>query len=142
MTGTIQNAGSLIATRDLHQIKPTSLNLSRQAPLCKLVKRNAVVRVQLQSYGTVQRSDFSHSTGRHPQEVSDGCEFDWLQAVNGVNAIVCCSPLTEQIFFFIEYSKLRDLYSLPNIVRVVKLRRMMWAGHVAHVGRGEVCTGF
>ena len=38
--------------------------------------------------------------------------------------------------------ELRDLYSLPNIVRVVKLRRMMWAGHVAHVGRGEVCTGF
>jgi hypothetical protein len=24
-----------------------------------------------------------------------------------------------------------DLYSLPNIVRVVKLRRMRWAGHVA-----------
>ena len=35
--------------------------------------------------------------------------------------------------------ELRDLYSLPNIVRVVKSRRMRWAGHV---GRGEVCTGF
>src|SRR5215510_16575000 len=27
-----------------------------------------------------------------------------------------------------------DLYSLPNIVRVVKLRRMRWEGHVAHMG--------
>ena len=27
-----------------------------------------------------------------------------------------------------------DLYSLPNIVRVVKLRRMRWAGHVARMG--------
>jgi len=69
------------------------------------VKRDAVVRAQLQSYGTVQRSDFSHSTGRHPQEVPDWCEFDWLQAVNGVHVIACCAPLTEQIFFFIEYSK-------------------------------------
>jgi len=38
--------------------------------------------------------------------------------------------------------KLRDLYSLPNIVRVVKSRRMRWAGHVAGMGEGEVCTGF
>ena len=38
--------------------------------------------------------------------------------------------------------ELRDLYSLPNIVRVVKSRRMRWAGHVARMGRGEVCTGF
>ena len=27
--------------------------------------------------------------------------------------------------------ELNDLYSLPNIVRVVKSRRMRWAGHVA-----------
>jgi len=38
--------------------------------------------------------------------------------------------------------ELRDLYSLPNIVRVVKSRRMRWAGHVARMGEGEVCTGF
>jgi len=38
--------------------------------------------------------------------------------------------------------ELRDLYSLPNIVRAVKSRRMRWAGHVARMGRGEVCTGF
>ena len=32
---------------------------------------------------------------------------------------------------------LSDLYSLPNIVRVVKSRRMKWAGHVAHMGEGR-----
>ena len=30
--------------------------------------------------------------------------------------------------------KLHHLYSLPNIVRVVKSRRMRWAGHVACMG--------
>ena len=32
---------------------------------------------------------------------------------------------------------LRDLYSLPNIVRVVKSRRMRWPGHVARMGEGR-----
>ena len=30
-----------------------------------------------------------------------------------------------------------DLYSLPNIVRVVKSRRMRWAGNVARMGEGR-----
>jgi hypothetical protein len=30
--------------------------------------------------------------------------------------------------------ELNDLYSLPNIVRVVKSRKMRWAGHVARMG--------
>ena len=30
--------------------------------------------------------------------------------------------------------ELNALYSLPNIVRVVKSRRMRWAGHVARMG--------
>ena len=33
--------------------------------------------------------------------------------------------------------ELRDLYSLHNIVRVVKSRRMRWAGHVARMGEGR-----
>ena len=32
--------------------------------------------------------------------------------------------------------ELRDLYSLPNIVRVVK-SRIRWAGHVARMGEGR-----
>jgi hypothetical protein len=38
--------------------------------------------------------------------------------------------------------ELHSLYSSPNIVRVIKSRRMRWAGHVARMGRGEVFTGF
>ena len=30
--------------------------------------------------------------------------------------------------------ELNDLYCSPNIVRVIKSRRMRWAGHVAHMG--------
>jgi hypothetical protein len=30
--------------------------------------------------------------------------------------------------------ELNDLYSSPIIIRVIKLRRMRWAGHVAYVG--------
>jgi hypothetical protein len=38
--------------------------------------------------------------------------------------------------------ELHDLYSLPNIMRVIKSRRMRWAGHVARMGRREACTEF
>jgi len=33
--------------------------------------------------------------------------------------------------------ELRDLYSLPNIVRVVKSRRMRWARQVARMGKAR-----
>ena len=33
--------------------------------------------------------------------------------------------------------KLNDLYASPNIVRVIKSRRMRWAGHVARMGEGR-----
>ena len=33
--------------------------------------------------------------------------------------------------------ELRDLYSRPSIVRVVKSRRMRWEGHVALMGEGR-----
>jgi hypothetical protein len=33
--------------------------------------------------------------------------------------------------------ELKDLYSLPNFVRVVKSRRLRWAGHVARMGEGR-----
>jgi hypothetical protein len=33
--------------------------------------------------------------------------------------------------------ELHNLYSLPNIIRIIKSRRMRWAGHVARMG-GEV----
>ena len=33
--------------------------------------------------------------------------------------------------------ELSDLYSLPNIVRVVKSRKMRWGRHVARMGQGR-----
>ena len=34
--------------------------------------------------------------------------------------------------------ELNELYSLPNIVRVIKLRRMRWAGHIESMGERRV----
>jgi hypothetical protein len=33
--------------------------------------------------------------------------------------------------------ELNDLYSTPNILRVIKSRRMRWVGHVARMGKGR-----
>jgi hypothetical protein len=33
--------------------------------------------------------------------------------------------------------ELDDLYSSPNIIRVIKSRKMRWAGHVARMGEGR-----
>jgi hypothetical protein len=38
--------------------------------------------------------------------------------------------------------KLSDLYFLPNIMKVIKLRRMRWAEHVASMGGGWHVQGF
>jgi hypothetical protein len=32
----------------------------------------------------------------------------------------------------LQNEELRNLYSLPNIIRMIKSRRMRWAGHMAH----------
>ena len=37
--------------------------------------------------------------------------------------------------------ELNDFYSSPNIVRVIKSRRMRWAGHVACMGEESGCIG-
>jgi hypothetical protein len=38
--------------------------------------------------------------------------------------------------------ELNDLYSLLNIVRLIKLRRMRWAASVTRMGKGEMYIGF
>jgi hypothetical protein len=37
--------------------------------------------------------------------------------------------------------ELNDLYSLPNIVSVVKSRRMRWTGHVTRMGGDSGAQG-
>jgi len=41
----------------------------------------------------------------------------------------------------LDMQELNDLYSSPNIVRVIKPRRMRWAGHVARMGEERGCIG-
>jgi hypothetical protein len=33
--------------------------------------------------------------------------------------------------------ELNDLYFSPNIVQVIKLRRMRWAGHITYMGESR-----
>jgi len=40
-----------------------------------------------------------------------------------------------------EWRGLHNLYSSPNIVRVIKSRRMRWAGHVVHMDEERGCIG-
>jgi hypothetical protein len=37
--------------------------------------------------------------------------------------------------------ELHDLYSSPSIIRMIKSRRMRWAGHVARMGRRRTRIG-
>jgi hypothetical protein len=37
----------------------------------------------------------------------------------------------------IAYDELHKLYSSPNIVRVIKSRRLRWAGHMTLLGEGR-----
>jgi acyl-coenzyme A synthetase/AMP-(fatty) acid ligase len=39
-------------------------------------------------------------------------------------------------------NELYVFYTSPNFIRVIKSRRLRWAGHVARMGRVEVRTGF
>jgi hypothetical protein len=38
--------------------------------------------------------------------------------------------------------ELHNLYSSPSIIRIIKSRRMTWAGHVARMGRRGMHIGY
>jgi hypothetical protein len=38
--------------------------------------------------------------------------------------------------------ELHNLYSSPNIIRMIKSRRMRWAGHVERMGEREMHLGY
>jgi hypothetical protein len=38
--------------------------------------------------------------------------------------------------------ELHNLYSSPSIIRIIKSRRMRWAGHVARMGGGGMHIGY
>jgi hypothetical protein len=57
------------------------------------------------------------------------------------NRILCriFRPKTEEDCSWRQFhnDELHNLYSSPNIVRVIKSRRMRWAGHVSRMGEGR-----
>jgi hypothetical protein len=38
--------------------------------------------------------------------------------------------------------ELHNLYDSPSIIRITKLKKMRWAGHVARLGRGGMHIGY
>jgi hypothetical protein len=40
------------------------------------------------------------------------------------------------------WRKLHDLYSTISIIRIIKLRRMRWAEHIARMGKIRKCIGY
>jgi hypothetical protein len=38
--------------------------------------------------------------------------------------------------------ELHNLYSSPSIIRIIKSRRMRWAGHVGQIGRKGIHIGY
>jgi hypothetical protein len=46
-------------------------------------------------------------------------------------------PKRNEVMEKTTYEELSQLYSSPNIVRVIKSSRMRWAGHVARMGEGR-----
>jgi hypothetical protein len=56
-----------------------------------------------------------------------------------------CGPKRDEVtgeWRKLHKEELHDLYSSPNIMRMIKSRIMRWAGHVARLGRGEALQGF
>ena len=65
----------------------------------------------------------------------------------GNSTVICCSVVSgykrDEVrgeWRKLHNEELSDLYSLPNIVRVVKSRRMRWVGHVARMVEGRGCA--
>jgi hypothetical protein len=48
--------------------------------------------------------------------------------------LACSFILSYSLFTDHTNEELRDLYSSPSIIRIIKSRRMRWAGHVVRLG--------
>jgi len=85
---------------------------------------------------TIERSPFFVRRGDHccRRDLVGRTNF-WILFLSGLQKFRVWSLL---LVSFNE--ELNDRYSSPNIVRVIKSRRMRWAGHVALMGQGRgVC---
>jgi hypothetical protein len=57
------------------------------------------------------------------------------------NRVLICGPKREEDGSWrkLHNDELHSLYFSPNIVTVIKSRRLRWVGHVAHMGEGKRC---
>ena len=56
--------------------------------------------------------------------------------------VVLSTNFVLQCLILLHIEELNDLYCSPNIVHVIKSRRMRWAGHVAYEGEERRIQGF
>ena len=94
-------------------------------------------------HGTIVGNKLSVGKKRHSSE--------FLVIIFSKYCCICCCMVLRRIFGprrdevtgewrRLYNEELNDLYSSPNIVRVIKSRRIRWAGHVARMGeeRGRI----
>jgi hypothetical protein len=86
----------------------------------------------------------SHTRPKHVvkrnKHTKKNCASNWLYLFENRVLRRVFGPKREEVtgeLGKLHNEELSDLYSLPNIVRVVKSRRMRWAGHVARMGQGR-----
>jgi hypothetical protein len=60
----------------------------------------------------------------------------YMKTSSGVHSLfhICHVRLSCREWRKLHNEELRDLYSLPSIIRIIKSRRMRWASHVARMG--------
>jgi hypothetical protein len=79
---------------------------------------------------------------------SKPCTVNWITSMNFTILVYSAQiygPKRDEItgeWRKLHAEELSDVYCSHIIVRLIKSRRMRWAGHVVGMGRGEAYTGF
>ena len=74
-----------------------------------------------------------HTTSRPPKPIYLLTDPK-SKPTGGTSSNLCINILSPWYWRELHNKELNDLYSLPNIVRVIKSRWMKWMGHVARMG--------